>query len=376
MKHKHLVLLVFLLKTSFAFTQTDRPTDKESTPEAVHLYKKLKSLNGKYLVGHQDALAYGVNWKYVDSASDIKNLVGDYPALYGWELGGIEQGAPKNLDGVPFDAMRQFIKDGYRRGGVITISWHARNPVNDSTAWDTTRHSVANILPGQRYHKKFVRNLNRVAVFLSSLKDDTGKPIPILFRPFHECTGNWFWWGVTGGNPSEFKQLFRFTVGYLREKMKLHNLLIVYNTGTEYDNEDEFLRLYPGDDIADVVSFDTYERGDPELSYDFAEKLDSKLGIAERMAARHDKIGAIAEIGYNGIPLSRWFTKIIEPVFKKHKFAYMLLWRNAGYHLKSGKMEYYAPFAGHPSASDFLDFYKAPETIFGQEAKELSFYTP
>ena len=65
------------------------------------------------MFGHQDALAYGVNWKYVEGRSDVKDVVGDYPAVYGWELGNLEHNLPYNLDSVPFDKMKSFIQKVY-----------------------------------------------------------------------------------------------------------------------------------------------------------------------------------------------------------------------------------------------------------------------
>ncbi|EOR95950.1 Mannan endo-1,4-beta-mannosidase [Arcticibacter svalbardensis MN12-7] len=165
-----------------------------------------------YLVGHQGALAYGVNWKYKPGRSDIKDVTGDYPALYGWELGGLELGAKMNLDSVPFDKMRHYIEEGYRRGGVITISWHGTNPYTGKTAWDPTPGTVAAILPGAEKHDVYQAQLDKIAHFLLSLKGPKGELIPVLFRPLHELTGGWFWWGAKSSSVDEFKTLFQYTV--------------------------------------------------------------------------------------------------------------------------------------------------------------------
>ena len=99
------------------------PSDKQATKETVDLYKNLKSLLNKgVMFGHQDDLAYGVNWKYVAGKSDVQDVVGDYPAVYGWELGNIEHQLPYDLDSVPFDKMRSFIQQGFERGGIATVS--------------------------------------------------------------------------------------------------------------------------------------------------------------------------------------------------------------------------------------------------------------
>src|SRR4051812_23079482 len=119
------IVLSLALQVSAQDKPADKPADKLATKQTVRLFNNLKKLvtNG-YMVGHQDALAYGVNWKYQPGRSDIKDVTGDYPAVYGWELGHLENGADRNLDSVPFGKMKQYIRQAYARGGVITISWH------------------------------------------------------------------------------------------------------------------------------------------------------------------------------------------------------------------------------------------------------------
>src|SRR5665647_2432709 len=108
----------------------DLPSDKKATKETINLYHNLKKLLNKGIMfGHQDDLAYGVGWKYIPGKSDVKEVTGDYPAVYGFELGRIELDHPVNIDSVPFDKMRGYIKTVYARGGVITLSWHLDNPL-------------------------------------------------------------------------------------------------------------------------------------------------------------------------------------------------------------------------------------------------------
>ena len=79
---------------------------------------------------------------------------GDYPAVLGCELGGLELGNEKNLDGVPFDKMRQEIIKHYQNGGIVTISWHPYNPVTGKDAWNTGGDAVKEVLPGGREKNK------------------------------------------------------------------------------------------------------------------------------------------------------------------------------------------------------------------------------
>src|SRR5690348_14688346 len=99
--HKILIVLLLCSTPTLLLAQ---PIDKKATKETVNLYRNLRlSLNKGILFGHQDDLAYGLNadssrWQAEPGRSDIKAVTGDYPAVYGWELGGIEQGHQSNLD--------------------------------------------------------------------------------------------------------------------------------------------------------------------------------------------------------------------------------------------------------------------------------------
>src|SRR6185436_6585270 len=157
-------LLPLLLLLSFGAIAQDLPIDKKATKETANLYRNLKKTIQKgILFGHQDDLAYGVNWKYEKNRSDIKDVTGDYPAVYGWELGRIEIDQAMNLDSVPFDRMKQFIRDGYERGGVITISWHLNNPLTGKSAWDPAPGTVTSILPGGQKHELYKSWLDKCA---------------------------------------------------------------------------------------------------------------------------------------------------------------------------------------------------------------------
>src|ERR1700748_2924917 len=103
------LLFIFLnyITTQGQITTGDQPADKKATKETIALYRNLKKLlNEGIMFGHQDDLAYGVGWKYEPGRSDIKDVTGDYPAVYGFELGRLEIDQPVNLDSVPFDKMK------------------------------------------------------------------------------------------------------------------------------------------------------------------------------------------------------------------------------------------------------------------------------
>lgn len=348
-------------------------SDPQATAATRALYKNLHQLSKQYtLFGHQDDLAYGVNWKYVAGKSDVKDVVNDYPGLYGWDMGRIEHDSPTNIDGIPFEKMRNYIKDGYKRGGAITLSWHFDNPLTKGSSWDTTKNSLASILPGGAKHELYKSWLDKAANFMQSLKGSKGEAIPILFRPFHELTGDWFWWGTKSATPAELKQAWRFTVNYLRNEKKLHNLIIVYNTNG-FASEAEFLERYPGDDMVDVVSFDLYQF-DNQTSKAFTDTVRYELKLLTKIAKEKNKLMAFAETGYEAVPDANWWTQTLLQAIKDFPVSYVLVWRNAGYMPSMKKMHYYAPYAGHASANDFKKFYQNPKILFEKKLKLKKIY--
>ena len=349
-------------------------SDKNATPETENLYQNLILLQEKgFLFGHQDDLAYGVKWRYEEGRSDIKDVTGDYPALYGWDLGGIEHQKSNNIDGVPFKKMKNWIKEIYDRGGVSTISWHMDNPLTMKNSWDTTPGSLRSILPNGEKHQLYLSWLDEAAQFLGNLKGSDGKKIPILYRPFHELTGNWFWWCKNNATPEEFKEIWRFTIHYLRETKKLNNLIIVYNTA-DFKSKDEFLEYYPGDDMVDMISFDKYQYTDPTKDNSFVTDVQKQLQIMNEVSVEHNKPMAIAETGYEQVPYANWWTKTLTEAIGNYKISYVLLWRNHGWLENEKKMHYYAPYKGQVSENDFIDYYNLSNTFFQKDATKLNLY--
>ncbi|WP_348824517.1 glycoside hydrolase family 26 protein [Flavobacterium aestuarii] len=348
-------------------------SDKKSTKKTIILYNNLhKTANKGILFGHQDDLAYGVNWKYEEKRSDIKEVTGDYPAVYGWDIAGIENDNPKNIDGVPFDKMKLYIKEANERGGISTISWHFDNPATGKNAWDNTPNSLKTVLPDGENHQKFISWLDKAATFFLSLKDKKGDNIPILFRPYHELTGSWFWWGKGNCTPEDFKSLWKFTFDYLQKK-GVHNLIYVYNTA-DFGSREDFLEYYPGSEYADILSFDKYQYSDPLKDNSFIESCQKQFAIMDQIAKEQNKIIAFAETGYEAIPYSKWWTDTLLKAMGSYKISYVLLWRNHGWQEKEQKMHYYAPFKGQTSEKDFVDFYNLENILFEKDAAKINLY--
>lgn len=369
-----ILILTIMGVCSCKTTSAQRLADTGASTETKNLYENLFRIRDKkILFGHQDALAYGYGWKYEAGRSDIKDVTGQHPALYGWDIGGLENGSPVNLDSVPFSKMKEYIREAYDRGGVNTISWHLDNPVNGKSSWDTVGRPVEKILPGGEKHELYNDWLNKVATFMNDLKGSDGKPVPILFRPFHELTGSWFWWGKSHCSPDEFKKLWIYTFDYLNVRKKVHNLIYVYNTG-DFATAEEFLERYPGDKYADVLSFDAYQFGPKENGPSFRKDTQSKMAIIGALSAGKKKLIALAETGYEAIPDPVWWTETLFPAISAQPVSFVLMWRNAGYRPHSNDYHYYAPFRGHPTSTDFLKFVRNGRMVLEADASAMNLY--
>lgn len=367
MRRLFLVLGIIIIGFPGCSVKNNKQNQDNALPlsrEASAVLKKLGTLGDRFLIAHQDATSYGVKWNYSDTSQncDIRDVCGDYPAVYGFDIGHIELDHAMNLDSVDFTLMNKLIREAHSRGGLIQISWHLDNPVSGGQAWDTTR-AVSKILPGAEFYDKYVSWIDKVASFLKNLKDDKGSLIPVFFRPFHEMSGGWFWWGNGHCTPGEYKELWKETVRLLRNQHHLDNLIFVYSTD-KVRNTDQYLTWYPGDAWVDMIGLDFYDRsGTPE---GYTEPLKASLAMLKGVGTGHHKPYALTETGYETIPDPQWWTGRLLPALKGSGIAWVLLWRN------DRPSHHYAPFPGHASSPDFIKFFEAPETVFGREWAEIN----
>lgn len=368
--------LVLTLLTFCSFGQKPSlPADKKATKETVVLFQSLNDLKNKgVMYGHQDDLMYGFTWWYEKDRSDIKEATGDYPAVAGFELGHLELGNERSLDSVSFLQITEQIKVQYNRGGVITVSWHPDNPLTMltkesssprmyGTAWDvSSKEVVSSILPGGKNNELFNIWLERLAAFFIGLKDDKGKPIPVIFRPFHEHSGSFFWWGTNICTDQEYSSLWRYTVEFLRDKKNIHNILYAYNTD-RVTTINQYMLGYPGDDIIDMLSLDMYDRGKQ-----FDAELDTALAFVTAEAIKRNKLTALSETGERR-EMQDWWSSVLLPIVSKYPVCYVLTWRNA----------YNPAFAARriqsqASIDDFKAFYDSPLTLFLKEVQDANIY--
>jgi mannan endo-1,4-beta-mannosidase len=369
-----ILLLAFLALCSFK-GKAPVPADKKATKETVKLFQSLYELKNKGIMyGHQDDLMYGSTWWYEKDRSDTKDFTGDYPAVAGFELGHIELGNERSLDSVSFVQIAEQIKAHYKRGGVITISWHLNNPLTmqipdtqnrrqSGTAWDvSSKEVVASILPGGKNNELFNTWLEHLATFFTGLKDEKGIPIPFIFRPFHEHSGSFFWWGTNICTDKEYASLWRYTVEFLRDKKNIHNILYAYNTDRVTSLE-QYLKGYPGDDIIDMLSLDMYDRG-----VQFGGELDNALNFVTKEAISRNKLTALSETGERR-GMQDWWSTVLLPVVSKYPVGYVLTWRHT-FRPKNLKVEN----AKKPFPDDFLIFYNSPGSLFLKDIQKAKIY--
>lgn len=338
--------------------------DDKATMETKNLFHNLKEISEfHFLFGMQDATGYGVGWSGDNDRSDVKDVCGSYPAVCSWSIKEVANG--NSSDGEYYRMSKIF-----NLGGVNTVEWHMDNPYGGDFYWsnhpDPTKNVVLSILPGGEYHNLYKQKLDNIAFFARNLKGEKGQSIPIIYRPFHEHNGSWFWWGQPHCTPAQYKELWQFTVDYLRSK-KVNNFLYAYSPD-RFQTQANYLECYPGDEYVDILGFDDYW----DLRYYEGLNIKSflsQLEILTDLAESRQKVAALTETGYEGVRYKNWFTEVLlEPIRnneKARRIAYAAVWRNAN------QSHHYAPYPGHESVKDFIDFYNDNETVFIDNIPEM-----
>ena len=205
----------------------------DASPEAKALYAYLWSIYGQHtLTGQQEQnFTPGGPRQELDY---LQKVTGKLPALLGLDY--IE---PSDEAGVNERATAW-----HRAGGIATICWHWGAP-DIGTGYENSKKDfdVAKALtPGTRQNILMGRQMAHVADLLTVLRD---RKVPVLWRPFHEFSGDWFWWGKQPRFGELWKQMFdRFTVHH-----QLHNLLWVYGPSGQFP----IGPMYPGASMVDLL---------------------------------------------------------------------------------------------------------------------------
>ncbi|PZX94896.1 beta-mannosidase [Flavobacterium aquariorum] len=338
--------------------------DKNATAETVALFYNLKKLaKTKFAIGQQDAFNGFYN-NGSSSESDIKKTTGYDPALLGSDFMFITD---KNNNGQADNWFYQQeiiitddVKEAYAKGMINTFSWHIREPNKEDNfyAADMTTEQKAtafkSILPGGVNNAWYKTKLDKVASVVSNLKGSKGELIPIIFRPFHEFDGSWFWWGADFCSAEDYKAVYQFTVEYLRDTKGVHNILYAFSPDNSYATSTNYLSRYPGDAYVDVLGMDNY--GDlNNQGQTGADKANAKLKMLSDLATTKVKIAAMTETGYRVTatvaPVTNWFSTYLYNTLTANsiQISYVMFWNN-------NLDGYYVPTPTASNAADFKTF--------------------
>jgi mannan endo-1,4-beta-mannosidase len=362
--------LIAIILTGMVQGQNTGLIDQEATYETRMLFKNLKELSKNHtLFGHQNATETGHGWSGDTDRSDVKSVTGSHPAVIGVDFGGFTGQSPERVLNNK-ERVGKLVSETYNRGGVITASWHFPNPVSRGGFYwvdSLSLPAVKFIIPGGEAHEKYKLILKEIAEWAVNVKGSDGKQVPMIFRPFHEFDGGWFWWGNTHCTKDEFISLWRFTVTYLRDSLEVHNFIYAFSPDNKFTSEEKFLERYPGDEYVDLLGMDNYgDMGRDKYNIPLAAK---KLKIVSDYAIKAGKLAAFTETGLESIPEPTWWTETLLRTMKTHEMqlCYVLVWRND----TRSETHFYAPFPGQVSVPDFIKFYDDPYTLFEKDLKDI-----
>lgn len=246
------------------YNVTSSLVNKNSTANTKKLYSFLKDSYGKYVITGQQCDG-GINGNEFKA---IKNLTGDYPALLGLDL--MDYTPSRTAFGASSSTVEKAIEFA-NKGGIVTLCWHWNAPTeylystaNNSDGWwggfytKSSNFDIAKVMNGQDANgKKLIdRDIKEIAKQLKRLEK---AGVPVIWRPLHEASGGWFWWGAKGSDA--YKKLWKYLYNELTNTYGCNNLIWVYN-GQSAD-------WYPGDEYVDIVGEDIYPGNhvyDPQVS--------------------------------------------------------------------------------------------------------------
>lgn len=239
----------------------------------------------------------------------IEKITGKQPALLGFEL--LSYSPNINYMDTDAECMKE-VTENYgtlKRAwewaaakGLITFTWHWFSPLGGRAksffAENTNFDASMAVISGTPENKAFLSDLDVMAGLLRPFAD---KGVPILWRPFHEGDGSWFWWGVKGADT--VKKLYRLMYERYTTVHGLHNLIWVWNAPTA--------ECYPGDDVVDIISRDMYPEAHTHTSqsesyYDLIQITDTPKPVFIGETGTLPSARAVAEEGVGWAGYMTW----------------------------------------------------------------------
>jgi mannan endo-1,4-beta-mannosidase len=377
--------------------------DYKAIDKTADLYAYLLGLGktDKVLYGHQNDTHHKAilkNGADGSSNSDTKDVTGSIAAICGIDalsLTGAELQLSDSDKENGVDLINKAANlsiDTAAEGGIITLSAHMPNfaivaekgkdangnyDYSGYTPGVTTGNVVQRIMPGGDLNKVYTGYLNQIARYAKQLE---AKGVPVLFRPFHENNGSWFWWGKAFCDEEAYKNLYRYTVEYLRDERQVHNFLYVYSPNGPFQDKADYLSRYPGDQFIDIIAFDMYN-DDPVSKEDkwldtFKDTIDLVQGIADDRG----KLSAVSETGVrvNGGGMAPagnknldWFNDVSN-IVSQSNMPYYMVWANF-----DGNKNFFAPFMadnkkGHEMINNFINYYNNYKSVFANGVGDYS----
>jgi len=255
-----------------------QPITPNPSPEAVDLLNYLYSISGKQTLTGQHCNPLVGSTRL----AGVEKLTGYYPAVFGQDFGFSAAGT---WDGINF--RQQIVDEAIRRhneGFIITLMWHAVRPTEeepvvfeDSIQGELTDKQWTELLtPGTEVHERWKSQVDVIAFFLKQLRE---AGVPVLWRPYHEMNGSWFWWGKKTGEMG-YHKLYRMLFERLTYFHKLNHLLWVFNANEIRLTVDSYDMYYPGDDVVDILATDVYSNKFSSKDYNALLKLAGDKPIA------------------------------------------------------------------------------------------------
>lgn len=253
-----------------------QPANPEASPEAKALLAFFYEISGKYILSGQH------NYPNTRSTNSrfFARYIGKRPVIWSSDMGFAKGGDKDSYLARP-DIVQEAIRQ-HRQGAIITLCWHAVPPTADepvtfqplpganpdsllSVQGRLTDRQFQEILtPGTRLYSRWCAQVDTVAFYLKKLRD---AHVPVLWRPYHEMNGNWFWWGGRPNEPATrrlYQQLFDRYVYY----HKLNNLIWVWSVDRFHNPSMHFSHYYPGNEYVDILALDVYGNDFNQAYYD------------------------------------------------------------------------------------------------------------
>lgn len=342
--------------------------DKDATAGTKALLGNLWAIADRgWMFGHHDDLIYGRYWYGEPGGSDTKAVCGDYPALFSVDLAEIMEGRA----GADDEALRRrAILEAGERGEVILACAHLSNPLTGGNYKDNSSDKVAKeiLTAGTAGRTKFLSWLDRCAAFAGSLKDSRGRLIPVMFRPFHEHTQNWPWWGSSCTTDAEFAALWKFTVEYLRDTKGVHNFLYVISPQMDANysgnTRGRLLYRWPGDEYVDVLGMDCYHGTNNKAFV-------SNLKALEEVSRDKKKPCGVTEAGIESFTQKEYWSDYLAAPLKDRRISFVSMWRNKYVGGNESDKHYFSVYPGHPSEDDFRKVYALPESLFSKDLPDM-----